>query len=59
MKTSFFSILFVASFLATSSFATVPAMVRYNDRPVQQGPYDRLNDHNDKDFNYGFGKTIR
>jgi hypothetical protein len=56
MKSSFFSILAAASLLATTSFAAAPAAFGHDGRPTQQNPNDRLNDRNDKDFNYGFDK---
>lgn len=59
MKTSFFSILAAVSLLATSAFASAPAGLSNghdNSRIAQQGPNNRFNDRNDKDFNYGFDK---
>ncbi|MBO2009431.1 hypothetical protein [Hymenobacter negativus] len=56
MKTTLFSILAAATlFVSAPSFATAPAAFPFDNH----GPYDRLNDRNDKDFNYGFDKRHR
>ncbi|GAB3580004.1 hypothetical protein [Hymenobacter daeguensis] len=56
MKTTLFSILAAATlFVSTPSMAAAPAAFPLDNR----NPYDRLNDRNDKDFNYGFDKRHR
>ncbi|MDO7853013.1 hypothetical protein [Hymenobacter convexus] len=57
MKTSFLSILAAASLMASTAIAA-PA-TSHTAATVLQNPYDRQNDRNDKDFNYGFDKKHR
>jgi hypothetical protein len=56
MKTTLFSILAAATLLVSApSFAAAPPAFPFDNHK----PYDRLNDRNDKDFNYGFDKRHR
>lgn len=56
MKTTLFSILAAATlFVSTPSFAAAPAANPFDNRKA----YDRLNDRNDRDFNYGYDKKHR
>lgn len=56
MKTALFSILAAATlFVSTPSMAAAPATHPTDNRK----PYDRRDDRNDKDFNYGFDKKHR
>ncbi|MDO7849496.1 hypothetical protein Q5H92_24235 [Hymenobacter sp. M29] len=57
MKTSLLSILAAASLMASTAMAA-PTTASAS-ATIQQNPYDRLNDRNDKDFNYGFDKKHR
>ena len=59
MKTALLSLLAAASLLASTASAA-PATARHGGTAnVVQNPHDRLNDRNDKDFNYGFDKKHR
>jgi hypothetical protein len=56
MKTTLFSILAAATlFVSTPSFAAAPAANPFDNRKA----YDRLNDRNDRDFNYGYDRKHR
>ncbi|HEX8328585.1 MAG TPA: hypothetical protein VF629_13670 [Hymenobacter sp.] len=57
MKASLFSILAAAALLAssTASFAAAPPVALFGSHD----PYDRYNDRNSKDFNYGYDRNHR
>lgn len=62
MKTSFFSAFAAVALLASTSAFAAPAPAANHDRDdrrVDQGPGNRYDDRNSKDFNYGFDRKHR
>ena len=57
MKTSLFSIIAAAALLTSS--ASFAAAGPFDSHRYEQGPNDRYNDRNSKDFNYGYDRSHR